>query len=131
MSGRDNPVRNVIGSGGMEKYGESRYLPGEATLEDAMPGMRDEVYGRVDGGPPQETAWNRDGNQLGPDTGQSDGAPSPGILSQIPQGHERVSMHLHRVSWVVSHMECTKKLFQPAVLEGQIADPGGNPPTFN
>ena len=86
MSARDDPIGNAIGSGGKEKYGEISYLPGESKLTSNMTVLWGGIEGGVNDVSPKMPAQNININQLGLGTGQSDGAPPPGVLIQFPQG---------------------------------------------
>ena len=79
VSARDDLARNVRGGGGIENYGKRRYLPGEVEMLAAMPVMQGGVDGEADDIPPQVPEQNIDGNQLVPDNGRSDVAPTPGV----------------------------------------------------
>ena len=88
MSAIGNHIRNVGGGGWTSKYRERRYLSGKDVMSSAVTRMQGGVGGRVNDGPLQVPAWFRSRDQLGPATGKSDGATTPGVQSQLPQGHK-------------------------------------------
>ena len=79
VSSRDDLIENVRGSNGMNNYGERRCLPGEATETATTTGLQGGINVEVDDRPPQAPEWNRNVNQLGPDTIQSHGEPTPSV----------------------------------------------------
>ena len=87
VSAVGNQIRNVGGGGWTSKYRERRYLLGKAVVSSSVHIMKGGVGGRVNDDPLQVPAWFRSRDQLGPATGKSDGATTPGVQSQLPQGH--------------------------------------------